>query len=69
MKADLSKIPRSFVEDVEEFLRDNPSPAEGRKPHELDLATFLDFYLSWNGVMGYTRNILCIVNNWRQMKE
>lgn len=76
MSLDLTKLPRAAFSDVREFVRDNNKcgrnpTAEAIDAHirEMDDEEFLDAYLCWNGIIGWTNSILCVIDRAREAKS
>jgi hypothetical protein len=55
----LSDLPKQIQNDIRDFENDN---RKGSGQDVLPLETALDYYLLWNGVLGYTNPILQIVS-------
>jgi hypothetical protein len=51
---DRALLPRSVNKDIEEFCKENFTCGD-------TLASVLEAYLAWNGIRGYTAQILSIV--------
>jgi hypothetical protein len=49
------KMSARFLLDVREFLEENKI---GRVPEELAPLTFLKYWLEWNGIVGYSDEIV-----------
>jgi len=57
MKLDAGKLPKRVEQDIEDFIADNNI----RPSVEMTMEEALDYYLKWNGIIGYTETILEIV--------
>ena len=59
---DIDKLPRGALSDVREFVRDNrlASKHDGIDGHIAKMTPdeFLDAYLKWNGIIGWTDAIV-----------
>ena len=55
----IDKLSCSVSNDIKEFIQENG--AGDANVHDLDLRQALDMYLKWNGIHGYTAQILMIV--------
>jgi hypothetical protein len=52
-------LPRWILDDVEEYLEANNY---GCGVNDLTKRQILDFYLCWNGIVGYTDDIICVIS-------
>lgn len=63
---DIDKIPAGVLSDVRQYVRDNgmvrPHDVSNARCDEViresSMEDVLDMYLKWNGIIGYTRDIL-----------
>jgi hypothetical protein len=69
VSVDVSKVSKHFVDDVELFCSENSahSSVDGRGPSDLEPEEFFKFYLHWNGIIGYSSEILQLLKElgWR----
>jgi hypothetical protein len=61
----IGDLPKSVIEDLSEFAEENPGPLrealESRGMQAtVTLREALEAFLQWNGILGYTAQILCI---------
>jgi len=61
----IGDISPRYVEEVREFLEDNKKVVD---VSELTPQEFLDSYLKWNGIIGYTGDIILLMSQlgWRR---
>lgn len=59
-KVDLSKLPDSILQDINEFAQGNNQP-----PAET-VYDALHYYLMWNGIIGFTACIVAIMQSQKE---
>ena len=68
-KLDLTLVPEWFISDVKEFIAENRQNRKicGEVVEELTQVEFLNYWLHWNGVIGYGSSIVELVEalGWR----
>jgi hypothetical protein len=54
--------------DVQEFLNENPQSGLGTDPAKLSPKDFLDCFLQWNGIQGWTIQIIVLMEQlgWKR---
>jgi hypothetical protein len=66
---DLSNVPQHYINDVQEFIDDNQSSSKicGKVVAELEPEEFVKFWLHWQGLIGWSGQILGLVEalGWR----
>jgi hypothetical protein len=67
---DLSRVPEHFICDVREFIDENQgnSVIRGQAVERLTPAEFLSFWLQWQGLIGYSSDVVELMEalGWRR---
>ena len=61
---DVGRVSRKAMEDVAEFMEENKILGS---PAQLEPRVFFDYYLKWNGILGYTDSLIELLEQlgWR----
>jgi hypothetical protein len=65
-KFNAHRLPASMQTNVMDFLDENKVD---KRFVDLTMEEFLDYYLKWNGIIGYTSQILRIVENGTEREK
>jgi hypothetical protein len=61
---DVGRVSRKAMEDVAEFMEENEILGS---PVQLEPRVFFDYYLKWNGILGYSDTLIELLEQlgWR----